>query len=73
MNQPQDLLDQMRKAVEDAETNLYEAVAEACPGTLHRTVQHRDTKPPWCPYCGRTNRGELVGGGPPTTTASIPG
>lgn len=64
----QELLDQMRKAVEDAETNLWEAVAEACPGAVHQTTQHRDAEPPWCNYCGRTDRGALVGGTPATTT-----
>lgn len=35
---------------------LNEALAEACPG-WHQPQQHRDSKPPWCPVCGRGRDG----------------
>jgi hypothetical protein len=35
-------------------------LAMHCPGP-HGYVQHRDHKPPWCPKCGYTADGDLVG------------
>jgi hypothetical protein len=49
-------LAELRQEVVKAENELYEAVAEACPGR-HGVVQHRDRQPPWCPYCGRMANG----------------
>lgn len=42
-----------RRSYQDAMDNLEEYVANLCPGP-HRTVQHRDGKPPWCNLCRRT-------------------
>lgn len=54
----QEALDQARNQVMEAEFHLHRMVAQACPDPdKHRAVQHRDGKPPWCPLCGRTNRG----------------
>lgn len=54
----QEALDQARNQAMEAESHLHRMVAQACPDPdKHRAVQHRDGKPPWCPLCGRTNRG----------------
>lgn len=52
-------LDLMRTHADRAERRLRLAVTDACPGR-HQPLQHRDGEPPWCPECGRTNRGLLV-------------
>lgn len=57
----QKLLDELREQLKQAEYYLYKSVAQACPTPdKHQAVQHRDGKPPWCPLCGRTNRGVRI-------------
>ena len=59
----QKALDCEREQVEGAEARLYFSVVDACAKGNpweHRVVQHRDGKPPWCPHCGRTDRGERI-------------
>lgn len=53
-------LDYLRIEVEVAEDRLLISVASKCPGD-HKVVQHRDRQPPWCPHCGRNDRGERIG------------
>lgn len=52
----EDRLFSLRRTADIAAKDLHDAVIAACPGP-HEPVQHRDRKPPWCPKCGRTNRG----------------
>jgi hypothetical protein len=52
-------LDRLRRRVAAANLRLLYAVDKACPGP-HKTVQHRDRKPPWCAVCGRTDLGVKV-------------
>lgn len=52
-------LDYLRVEVEVIEHRLLESVRSKCPGE-HKVVQHRDRQPPWCPHCGRTERGERI-------------
>lgn len=55
----QQYIDQWREQVDLYETALRAAVRGSCPGD-HKGVQHRDRKPPWCPHCGRTDRGVRI-------------
>ena len=52
-------IDLTREEADGAEADLRLKVAHFCPGD-HRAVQHRDRQPPWCPHCGRTDRGERI-------------
>lgn len=57
----QKLFSSLREQINRDEYHLYRSVVQACPDPdKHRAVQHRDGKPPWCPLCGRTNRGVKV-------------
>ena len=56
---PDQSLDQARAAYAIAATHVRLAVLTACPG-LHHVVQHRDSRPPWCPKCGRTDTGTQI-------------
>lgn len=55
-------LEILRQDADGAEADLHRAVRERCPSGPdgHNPVQHRDGKPPWCPSCGRTRRGEKI-------------
>ena len=55
----QESIDFQRERLDLYEAALQGRVRDACPGD-HKTVQHRDRKPPWCPHCGRTERGERI-------------
>ena len=48
-----------RAAYDLALDDVHHAVIAACPG-LHHVVQHRDSRPPWCPKCGRTDTGTQI-------------
>lgn len=59
MSDEQKHLDYLRDEADGADARLYFAVVAACDGD-HKTAQHRDRRPPWCPHCGRTDRGVKV-------------
>lgn len=52
-------IDDQRDRVDLFEVSLRVMVRDSCPGD-HKTVQHRDKRPPWCPHCGRTDRGVRI-------------
>lgn len=52
-------LEWYRRQADQAACDLRNAVRQACYRD-HETRQHRDRQPPWCPHCGRTDRGERV-------------
>ena len=52
---PQELLD----LIDLLQYALNRHVRDACPG-VHRPVQHRDMRPPWCRACGRDALGRQV-------------
>lgn len=57
----QEILDRLRDQLAQAEYHLYRSVVQACADPdKHHARQHRDGKPPWCPLCGRTNRGVRI-------------
>jgi hypothetical protein len=53
---PDEVLSELRSQLDSAQTRLAHYVSLLCPGP-HRLIQHRDRRPPWCPECGRDNRG----------------
>lgn len=53
------VLEFRRRVVARERQVLREAVVEACPGD-HQTVQRRDSRPPWCSTCGRTDDGTRI-------------
>ena len=59
MDDDQWLLDRMREELEGCEATLYFTVVDACPGD-HQVKRRRDGREPWCGWCGRTDRGELI-------------
>lgn len=59
---PQERISRARGLLVAAEQNLRSVIMEACPdGYAHRVKRHRDGQQPWCPACGRSNEGELLG------------
>lgn len=52
-------LEYLRMEADVVEYRLLSSVRNKCPGE-HKVRNHRDMRPPWCPYCGRTDRGERI-------------
>lgn len=59
INDRQESIDFQRERLDLYEVSLRGRVRDSCPGD-HETRQHRDRQPPWCPWCGRTDRGERI-------------
>lgn len=46
-----DQIAEARRQVQEAGLRLAGLLRALCPG-IHRFIQHRDLRPPWCPSCG---------------------